>query len=38
MADGLVIDAKAKAFKAEATYSRPRPDNPKANAKAKNWP
>jgi len=32
MADGLVIYAKARAFKAMATKSRPRPrlDNPKA--------
>jgi len=37
-ADGLVIYAKAREFKAKATNSRPRqtPDNPKA--KAKKWP
>jgi len=32
MADDLVIYAKVRTFKAKATYSRPRLDNPKAKA------
>jgi len=31
--EGLVFNTKARAFKAKATSSRPRPDSPEAKAK-----